>query len=242
MSCPPRVGPCAAMLCLVLGGLAGCGGPAPRPENAGAADAGICGTHMNPGILKLTNLAPAMGATVNNQAIVHGFTVVRAPAEFSSFQLKFGPSHTAGLPTPEKPKFQLTIVGSDIIYQLTIDSWAHSPGHVEMVASGGYDLGSCTWNFPSPLFAYDITGGPDGGAGPEAGGRLDGSAQPIDGGVDSAGQPDVPENFDLPAAETPGGLDGGVAAESGASLDGAVQEIDATIDTAIERDVFGPRF
>ena len=230
MSCPPKAGARAMLPSLGLAVLAGCAGLATRADaDAAPADTGICGTHADPGILQLTNRTPALDATVNNQAIDHGFTVVRAPAEFSSFELKFGPSHTAGLPTPEKPKFQLTIVGGDIIYKLTIDSWARSPAHVEMVASGGYDTpAGCTWSFPSPLFSYDITGGPDGGAGLEAGGRLDGSAMPIDGSSDSAGQADVPENFDLAATEAQGGL----AETIFLAGDGSAQSIDVTVDGA----------
>jgi len=185
----------------------GCGGAAGNAAADAAVDAdgGPCGTHMEPGILKLANLVPAMGASVVNQTIVHSFTVVNAPGDFTNFDLRYGPSHTAGVPTPNGPRFQTTISGSDVAYQLTATSWSLAPGHVEWVASGGFDTSKgCTWNFPSPLFSYDITAGPDGGAATEAG---------------QQSVLDAPENFDLPPGEAASALDAGLTLEAGASLD-----------------------
>jgi hypothetical protein len=207
-------------LALVCVGLAACGGAATRGEDAALADAGICGTHANPGILKVKNLTPALNATVNNQAIDHSFTVTSAPAQFSSFDFKYDPSHTAGLPSPPNPHFQLTTIGSDVLYHLTIDSWAH-PGHVEVLASGGYDtLAGCSWSFPSPLFSYDVVGGPDGGAASEAGGGVDGAKSPIDGSLIPVFYLDAPLKFDSDTVvDSPG------------PIDVATRPLDAAIDT-----------
>jgi hypothetical protein len=220
---------------LLGGGLAGCGDASVHSVDAAARDGGPCGTHANPGILKIASLAPALGATVNNQGIAHGFTVSNAPAQFSNFKLAFGSTHTAGIPTPANPTFQLTTVGSDIIYQLTIESWSRSPAHVELSADRGFDTAAgCTWEFPSPLFSYDIVGGPDGGAGVNLDGgarwpldvALDSTSLPVDGAVDGRSPPvdsvldlglapDAPAGPDLPALEMGPGVDLGTSAESG---------------------------
>jgi hypothetical protein len=172
----------AGLAALALVALGGCGDASIETVDA-AIDGGVCGTRGAPGILTLTSLTPAAGATVHNQAIVHGFTVVRAPAEFNNFTLKLGPSHTAGLPSPENPMFRMTTVGSDIIYQLVVDTWSISPGHVELAAGANYELKGCTWSFPEPLFSYDIVGQPDGGAALD-GARADARAVDL-GGVDA---------------------------------------------------------
>jgi hypothetical protein len=233
MSHAMKTGYRAALGCMALFQLAACGGLGTRTDGAAPADTGICGTHADPGILKLTGPSPAIDATVANQAIVHGFTIVGAPADFTNFDLRYGPSHTAGLPTPANPRFHTTVSGSDVIYQLTIDSWARAPGHVEFSANGGYDTKEgCTWNFPSPLFSYDLTAGPDGGTTAEAGGAVDGYTKAIDAAIDGSSKPDIPESFDLPAAEVAGGLDGDLSVDSGASLDGVIVNLDAAIDGA----------
>jgi len=206
-------------LALLALGLAACGGGGSSGQDAALADAGLCGTYANPGILKLANLTPAPNTTVDNQAIQHGFTVLNAPAQFASFDFKYGPAHTAGRPSPENPRFQLTTVGSDVVYRLTIDAWSRSPGHVEVLASGGYaTLAGCAWSFPSPLFSYDVVGGPDGGAVAEAGGPMDGGSSadggtgPIDGTLIPVYHLDAPLKFDSePAVDSPRRIDAGVA-------------------------------
>jgi hypothetical protein len=206
-------------LALLSLGLAACGAGG-NGQDAAPTDTGVCGTYANPGILKLTNLTPGLNTTVYNQAIEHGFTVVNAPAQFSSFDFKYGPSHTAGLPSPEKPRFQLTTIGSDVVYRLTIDSWARSPGHVEVQASGGYNtLAGCAWSFPSPLFSYDVVGEPDGGAGSEASGPVDGATSPIDGTLIPVFYLDAPLKFD-----------GETVVDSPGPIDAATRPIDAAID------------
>jgi hypothetical protein len=211
------------LLCL---GLAACSGGGSGGEDAAATADAFCGTHANPGILKVTNLTPAPGAIVNNQAIDHGFTVVNAPAQFNNFNFKYGPTHTAGLPTPENPRFQVTSTGSDVIYRLTIDFWTR-PGHVEVLASGGYDtLAGCSWSFPSPLFEYDVVGAPDGGATSEAGGGEDGAQSPIDSSLIPVFHLDAPLQFDSAESEAAGQPDGGVAP----GVDGG------TLDTALVLD------
>ncbi|MBN2573824.1 MAG: hypothetical protein JXP73_04600 [Deltaproteobacteria bacterium] len=216
----------SAILAVCLSAWAACGDDtSPADGGTAAGEAGICGTHANPAVLELANLTPALGATVANHAIVHSFTVVRAPAQFNNFELRFGASHSAGLPTPEKPRFEMTVTGSDLLYQLTIHSWARSPGHVELVASGGYDTAAgCTWSFPSPLFSYDIVGAIDAGAALEAG-----SARPLDAAtdvaLDSAAASDGGAPIDAPPVDA--GIDRPAPVDAGTNPDAPLAQIDA---------------
>jgi hypothetical protein len=213
----------AAILVAALALLAGCGGASVHPGDAAVAEAGWCGTHDDPGILMLADLMPPLGATVDNHDIVHGFTVLDAPAEFRNFELKFGPNHTAGLPNPEQPKFTLVTVESDVTYQLTIVSWARSPAHVELMASAGFDTSTgCSWKFPAPLFSYDVVGGPDGG-----GTTVDAPAKP-----DAALPADTPADRALPPVDAP--LDGSTLPTVDASLDiGVSLPVDTTVDGGV---------
>ena len=217
----------SGVLWLALAGLVACGDGASKQDSAVVADGGICGTSADPGILNLAGISPAPGTTVANQAIVHGFTVVGAPAEFTSFDFKYSPSHTAGWPTPANPRFTTTVVDSDVVYLLTIDSWSNSPGHVEFSANGGYTTSkNCAWKFPSPLFSYDIIGGPDGGASSEAGASTDGPPKAIDAAIEL----DAPESYDLPGTEGATAPDAGMSTASDSSLDGVMTGYDAAID------------
>jgi hypothetical protein len=168
----------ALILCWISAAFMACGGSgSSSADSAVDAAGGVCGTHADPGILKITGRTPAIGASVLNQNIVHGFVVENAPAIFTSFTLRYSDPHTAGNSTPFEPTFQATVSGSNLIYQMTINAWSRAPGHVELVASGGYDTSKgCSWVFPSPLFSYDVTpmldagatevpGDPDGGGG-----------------------------------------------------------------------------
>jgi hypothetical protein len=221
------------MVCAVL--MAGCGG---SDDSGAGADSGTCGTFDNPGILKLTNRSPAIGASVVNRDIVHSFTVVNAPADYYSFDLLHGEGHSAGLSTPDNPRFRTARSGNNISYQLTIDSWSSAPGHVVLSARRSFSTSQgCTWAFPSPLFSYDVTPAPapDGGAANDA-------KQPLDAGAEKAevasidvfgGSPDVALIIDL-ASETMPPFDGEVDAAGGAydsmlELDAGAELVDANI-------------
>ncbi len=209
--------------------LGACGGG----DSGGGVDANtvVCGTHDDPGVLQVIDILPALGSTVVNQGIVHGFTVVNAPAIFSNFTLLYGSTHTAGLSTPSDPTFQITESGSNLLYRLTVDSWSRAPGHVELRASGGYDTSKgCSWVFPSPLFSYDVTPVPVGDAGGEAGAAVDGGLGPADvpldisprldvsTGVDGSGAIDASSEIDVPIAlDGPAAVDGEPPTEAGAN-------------------------
>jgi len=161
--------------------LVACGGGGSNSvDSAMDAGSGVCGTYAEPGTLKVTGRTPAIGASVLNQSIVHSFVVENAPAIFTAFTLRYGDTHTAGISTPFDPAFQVTVSGSSLIYQMTIDAWSQAPGHVEIVASGDYEtLQGCSWVFPTPLFSYNVTPGLglDAGVAAEAKSAVDGASE-----------------------------------------------------------------
>jgi len=184
--------------------LAACGGGGSNNANSAVDAGGVCGTFANPGILRSTTLSPAMGSSVVNGNVVHRFVVENAPAVFTQFTLKYGPGHTAGLSTPAEPTITVTPSGpsgSTLLYQVTVDAWSQAPGHVELVASNGYETSKkCSWIFPSPLFSYDLAPALDGGVSGEAGGATDGggtgSVMDSPAAIDLASALDAPDEID----------------------------------------------
>jgi|GEM_PF-1327517 len=181
-------------------GLAGCGDDGGGPSGT-ASDGGMCGTLASPGILQVKDLVPSLGATLPNQAIVHSFTVANAPAIYTNFGLDYGSSHTAGGPRPAHPSFQVTRKDADLLYRLTLDSWSYAPAHVEILVPSGFTTPKgCWWQFPSPLFSYDI------------------AAVAVDGGVSL--------KMDSAAATAPAAPEGGAPeGGSGGAHDGALGEL-----------------
>jgi hypothetical protein len=175
----------------------------------------------------LSNLNPALNATVLNRNIVHSFTVVNAPANYYTFDLVYGDRHTAGVSTPEDPQFQTTVSGSDIKYQMIIDGWSNAPAHVVLGVKSGFDTSQgCTWVFPSPLFEYDITAvaAPDAGTVPDSKPAVD-AGKAIDSSI-ADGPSAVP--VDAPVAIE-------VSSEAASPADTAA--VDATIyDVSLELD------
>jgi hypothetical protein len=198
----------------------------PTGNDAGA----VCGTQANPGILTVTGRSPALGATVVNQGIVHRFVVENAPAIFVNFTLDYDANHTAGLSAPTDPKLEYTPSGSTIIYELTVDAWSNAPGHVELKASSGYETSKhCSWEFPSPLFSYDITPASvfDGGAA-EARSAGDGGGSSVDSSYDVPGVMDAASAIDAPAeTDVPLAFDGLATVDAPAQPDGGVAAVDA---------------
>ena len=145
-----------------------------------------------------------MGASVVNRNILHQFMVENAPAVFTQFTLKYGPGHTAGLSTPEEPTISITTSGpsgATLLYQVTVGAWAQAPGHVELIASNGYETSKkCSWIFPSPLFSYDLAPALDSGVSGEAGGATDGggtgSVMDSPAAIDLASALDAPDEID----------------------------------------------
>jgi hypothetical protein len=214
---------------------AACGGGASvtRPERDGSVDGGVCGTLDDPGVMTLEGLTPAPGTSVVNRHIVHGFTVRNAPASNVNFTLRYGSSHTAGGSTPDSPRFQATTLGTDVVYQLTIDAWSRAPGHVELIVATSFTTSKgCTWTFPSPLFSYDITPDPtlDGGSPRDAGASVEAGAVIDAPALDQAAAVDaIPVEIDatLDVAQAD---DGPPPVEIDASVDGESPPSDGGLD------------
>lgn len=214
---------------------AACGGGASvtRPERDGSVDGGVCGTLDDPGVMTLEGVTPAPGTSVVNRYIVHGFTVRNAPASNVNFDIRYGSSHTAGGSTPDRPRFQATTLGTDVIYQLTIDAWSRAPGHVELIVPTSFTTSKgCTWVFPSPLFSYDIVPDPtlDGGSPRDAGTSLEAGVAIDAPALDQAPAVDAsPAEIDaiIDAAQA---SDSPLLVEVDASVDGNIAPGDGGLD------------
>lgn len=206
---------CAAML-------AGCG----DSDDGSSADSGVCGTAAAPGVLKLSNLSPALGASVVNRNIVHSFTIANAPAIYDDFRLLHGDGHSAGLSTPDDPRFKATQskATSNVSYEMTIDSWSNASGHVVLNANGSFETAKgCRWVFPSPMFSYDVTPAP----------APDGGATDAKPALDGWRLPDAPVR-DVASVDAPTGYD--AAAEAGMSIDSAIDALGGAFDVSSELD------
>lgn len=207
---------CAALL-------VGCG----DSDEGSSADSGICGTASEPGVLKLSNLIPPLGGSVVNSNIVHSFTVVNAPADYHDFVLLHGDGHSAGLSTPDSPRFSTNRPdkhGPNLDYQMTVTAWSNAPGHVVLSTNGTFETTKgCRWVFPSPMFAYDVTPAP----GPDAGAA---DTKPA---VDGWRLPDAPV-IDLASADAPMVYD--LGSEATMSVDSQVDVSAGSFDLPAELD------
>jgi hypothetical protein len=111
----------------------------------------------------LTNVAPAAGASVKNSMIVHTFQTVDVDAQLPSLELATLPTHTAGaVPQPLSPTVMHVArpsgSGTDFLYAFTV-TWPTAPGHVTLIEPALYidPTTNCKFQFPTPLFDYDIT-------------------------------------------------------------------------------------
>jgi hypothetical protein len=210
------------------------GGCGDSGDGGVGADSGICGTASDPGVLKLADRSPALGASVVNRDIVHSFTVVNAPADYYAFDLLHGDGHSAGLSTPTDPRFRTTRSGNNISYQMTIDSWSNAPGHAVLNVRGTFETSQgCTWAFPSPLFSYDVTPAPaaDGGLALDAQQAVDGAGKPDLGLVDVAqNSSDASSEASSDASALDSALDGAAGPyDSSLELDALAEILDANV-------------
>jgi hypothetical protein len=114
-----------------------------------------CAGINNPTVLTLVNLAPAIGDSVPNQAIVHSFSITD-DIVFSDIALAYLETHTAGTPDPA---LQFTYTIAETTTDLTSPPvvWTSAPGHVELEAPIVYQTpDGCAYALPSPLFSYDV--------------------------------------------------------------------------------------
>ncbi len=122
------------------------------PSDAGPS----CGTTNAPDLLAITNLQPALGASVPNAAIVQTFTIAGRHLELTpSFAL--GATHTAGLTAPSPVHWTISLSGADTLYTAEPVTWVTAPGHVELNPPGQLESNGCILTLPSPMFSYDVT-------------------------------------------------------------------------------------
>jgi hypothetical protein len=106
-------------------------------------------------VLTLSDVTPALGASVPNQAIVHSFSVLDDIA-FEDIALSYPAAHTAGDPEPDIA-FTYTITAESTDFAAAPVVWSHAPGHVEIDAPVVYQTtDGCAYTLPSPLFSYDV--------------------------------------------------------------------------------------
>jgi hypothetical protein len=116
----------------------------------------ICQGVSNPAVIELTELEPALGESVPNEAIVHSFTVTGEVA-FTSIVFAYSKLHDAG---KASPALELTYSneGSGVVYTSEPTSWENAPGHIEMAVPVVYETAAgCAYTLPVPLFSYDVT-------------------------------------------------------------------------------------
>jgi len=170
--------PTLAAACSIALLLAGCGddtgGTGGGGTSTGSGDAS-CGTVDDPGLFTISDVSPAPGDLVAGAQVVHSFRIVDAPAIVQELAFQSTAQHTAGKATPPELSFTVTQDGADLIYTASPVDWESVPAHVELTVPTVYQVsGKCVYQFPSPLFSYDIDGGGTGGAGGggEGGGPL----------------------------------------------------------------------
>lgn len=124
------------------------GGNQPKPG---------CGTEQAPTALEISNVSPAIGASVKNSGIVQTFTVVGHALQFTP-NLAAPAAHTAGLPSPSPTQWLLTLSGSDAVYTSEPISWANAPAHVELDSLSLLKTSDgCVYSLPQQMFKYDVT-------------------------------------------------------------------------------------
>jgi hypothetical protein len=142
-------------------GFVGCGsgsGPTTGDDGHGHGASYACGTREEPVTLVLKDVKPAAGESVPNRSILQQFTIVDPPFIVDKFTLMLLPKHTAGTFTPTPLLLTMASQGKDQVYSATIDAWSTAPGHVELGLNGLMgNVNDCVFQFPSPLFSYDIT-------------------------------------------------------------------------------------
>ena len=122
---------------------------------SGTSDQSVCTGVNDPTVLTLSNVSPALGASVPNVSIVHSFSVLNDIA-FEDIALTQLASHTAGDATPAID-FTYTVAAESTDFTSTAVEWSNAPGHVELAAPVVYQTtDGCAYTLPSPLFSYDV--------------------------------------------------------------------------------------
>jgi hypothetical protein len=115
-----------------------------------------CPGISNPEVLELSELTPAIGASVPNDAIVHSF-VVTGDIAFASIAFGFLEGHEAG---KASPPLELSYAKDErgVVYTAEPTSFENAPSHVEIGVPVVYETpDGCAYRLPSPLFSYELT-------------------------------------------------------------------------------------
>jgi hypothetical protein len=145
---PRQLTPWALVIALVAP--CACSDPSPAPNCPGVGA---------PALLELSDLTPALGASVVNDAIVHSFTV-EGDVSFdgvASDALSYPRVHTAGTADPALA-FE-HVPASDLTHFTSVAvTWANAPAHVEITTPLVFETDEgCAYQLPAPLFSYDVT-------------------------------------------------------------------------------------
>ena len=133
------------------------GGAAGAGPKMGAATAD-CGTVQEPLEFTISNVSPALGASVPNTGIVQTFTIVGQYLKIDNGSFALPTAHTAGTPTPSPIVWTYAASGGNTVYTSQPITWQTAPAHVEFVPAGLLVLeDGCVSSFPTPVFNYDIT-------------------------------------------------------------------------------------
>ena len=145
---------------VVLGGLAvvGCGSGSASDSGPNMTATPDCGSVSAPKLLTLSGVAPAVGSSVTNSAIVPTFTIVGMHLEITpTFALTA--AHTAGESNPDPVDWTVSPSGADTLYTSEPITWLTAPGHVELNPPGVLEdtTTHCVSTLPTPTFSYDVT-------------------------------------------------------------------------------------
>jgi hypothetical protein len=154
-----------AVSCGLLGiVLAGCGST-DNGNNGGSAGAGPnmtatadCGSLEQPRQFTISDVSPALGASVPNTGVVQRFTIVGQYLQIDNGSFALSAAHTAGAPTPTPIVWTYAPSGGNTVYTSAPITWQTAPGHVEFVPAGLLETADgCVSTFPTPVFSYDVT-------------------------------------------------------------------------------------
>ena len=115
-----------------------------------------CENFETPDVLELADVSPAEASSVENQDIVHTFTVLNASGTFREFTFVYGDEHEAGAMDPSTLKFRAMAVDENVVYTFDPVVWEQA-GHVQIIEAGEYTDSQRCYILPRPLFSYDVT-------------------------------------------------------------------------------------
>jgi len=123
----------------------------------GEAPKANCGSLEAPTALEVTDVSPAIGASVTNSGIVQTFTIVGQLLQFTPNLVLTG-AHTAGQPTPTPTKWTIIASGENAVYTSEPISWTSAPAHVELDSANKFETADhCVFALPKQMFKYDVT-------------------------------------------------------------------------------------